>query len=235
MIHAAIIYDDEQASVNDITTNLSKFLPMIQLDFLHFFACPDLQKYDVVLCYSGVSETEPLLVTQRIKHYISCDHGSVVMCTFTNHCYAFMCLHEFTDYHPMTLGETQDGGMPDCTIGRIVVPDHPLFAGVKNICIQSSGRMTDSQVANGAFAIAYWSDDVILAAERQLSQYQSIIALNVHPASTDVYPDDSFQKDSDGPRLIHNALVYCATRNNRVLNRLLKNASKKYADVIILV
>lgn len=236
----AVIHDEKAPAqaIEDFENLIATFDRLFACDYYLAEHCPqNLHIYDLVVFFSGVVEQNMAKASDAIFSYVQTSKKSLLLCAYSSHAVPQLCLggpfgaHQL---HPFTTGGEQSSGEL-VKLGNIVQPFHPIMLSVKRLTIASSSRITDSKVAVGAQAIAYWSDDVILAAEREMGPRQSIIALNMHASSNEVYGDAYNAYESDGRLLIHNAMLYCARKGRDTLPTKLKKAAKIYADVIILV
>jgi len=94
----------------------------------------------------------------------------------------------------------------NCSLGRLVDPDHPLLYGVTNFNGGDGGYRSKCDVSNGGQLVAEWEDRTPLVATLRSGRGR-VTALNFYPVCNGIY-SDGWKKETDGFRLMLNALLY---------------------------
>ena len=163
-----------------------------------------LSSYDVVLTTNNATwasaEVDPARVGDVLADYVD-DGGKVITNAFAYSYDAWRLEGRFIDeqYGPFT--PATGDGIFDVRIGAVLLPGHPLLAGVDSL--RYVGYVQNMGLAPGASAIARWDNgDLVLAANSR------VVSLNLLPAFGDV---SGFPWLGDLPTLYQNAIHYLRT------------------------
>ena len=92
------------------------------------------------------------------------------------------------------------------------LPQHPILDGVSNVALSFGFFETGMQVASCAEVVAHWSsgDPLVAWCPGPQAQAGRVVALNMFPPSTDVYPF-AWDATTQGALLMANVLVFAGT------------------------
>jgi hypothetical protein len=168
-----------------------------------------LQSYHAVMVWSNVNFQNATALGDTLADYVD-SGGGVVVAVFAN---------TTTTANRYLTGRWISGGyevIPSqggttsgtaATLGTILVPGHPLMAGVNSFHGgTSSFRPTNTAVTAGSTRIAQWSDGKTLVA---VGASQHRVDLGFYPPSSDASAT-WWQSSTDGATLMANALAYSA-------------------------
>jgi len=177
----------------------------------------DLTQCNVVLIHSWFNMQSPQNMGDILAQYVE-QGGRLIVSGFTSWNANSMTTHlsgNFLtkNYHPYQVATTYSGQIP-CQLGTVLVPNHPLFTGIKTVDGGSYSGHVHVTLQHGAVNLANWTDNYSFAAELKLAHLQNpILALNFDcPSST--ANATTFWIDSatnDARKLLRNAVIYAAT------------------------
>lgn len=165
-----------------------------------------LQQYDAIITWSNVNYSDSIAMGDVLADYVDAG-GGVVVAVFAN---------STTTAARYLRGRWQTGGYEivpaaggttssTASLGNILVPGHPIMAGVDSFSASTASRPTSTALTAGSTLIAQWSDGRTLVAT----------GANPHRADLGFYPPSSNVSapwwnpaDSDGAALMANALMY---------------------------
>lgn len=236
MIQCAIVCDeaDKPIVVHDFSSNVYCHGNNICLTFLQATnESLNLMPFDVVLYFNGVMTSANYDTCDAVLYkFVTVQQKSLILCCFSNKNGSLGLQYQVPQIHPFRYSSAQLQNKP---IQLGVLPmhkKHAMFSKVKHVELnESQNTITDCKVAQGAIQYAEWSNHSCAIAERKMSMFHTVVALNLHPTSCNVHYGN-MAANSDGFLLIYNTIVYCASLNGKVWNKMLHHA-KQYADVVM--
>jgi len=167
----------------------------------------ELQAFDAVLVWNGNSYADRDGLGDTLAAYV--DAGGGVVCALFESAGTLGMGGRWDAERYYVFGRTGVNCCINATLGMVYAPSHPIMAGVSSLDggYLSSRPSSDSLVA-GSFLVASWSDGLPLVATREIGSARRV-DLGFFPPSSDVYPD-SWRAETDGGRLIANALSWVA-------------------------
>ncbi|TVQ34270.1 MAG: hypothetical protein EA376_00335 [Phycisphaeraceae bacterium] len=178
----------------------------------------ELLAYDAVITWSNASYEDAVAMGDVFADYVDAG-GGVVVAIFAN-----------TSTHPQRflqgrwqtgdyIAIPQNGGFSEGPgeLGSILIPDHPILDGVQTFVtrwgVTSQGaifggyRPTITAVTPGSTKVALWDTGHTLIA---LAPNPNVVELGFHPVSSDVNANAYWDADTDGDRIMANALLFVA-------------------------
>lgn len=239
--YCLVICDESEMEESrvDFVANLQVHFAKHQFEFVFVPAttCPTIldSHFDIALFFSGVGlvANGSASCDAALCHFVQVQRKSIILCGFSNHDSNSLGLTygmKSDNLHPFSYSTMQQGN--DIYMISICDKLHPLFCNISEetwIAMHASNTLSSCTTAVNATTLAYWSNFSVLAAERKMSNKNTIIALNLHPISSDVHSGNMKPK-SGGFLLIYNAIVYAATLNAKLLPKLLYQLHQ-YRDV----
>lgn len=171
-----------------------------------------LQAYDSVLVYSNYQFANRNTLGNALADYVDAG-GGVVEAPFASNNSNFGLGGRWAaqDYSVWDQGSVLSGG--NHSLGTVYDPSHRLLQGVGSFSGGSgSWRSNVGPLTTGSQLIADWSDGVSFAAFN-LSRPGAVVGLNFFPPSSDARAD-FWDANSDGGRLLVNALNFAASPNS---------------------
>ncbi|EGG23126.1 hypothetical protein DFA_05256 [Cavenderia fasciculata] len=173
----------------------------------------ELQKYTGVLIYSYNSSAflDGQTMGDVLSDYVD-NGGGVVVTVFTN-CNnlrnGFLKGRFFDqNYHPINPARQADtNGKKPLTLGKVVIPNHPILNGIKSLDGGRSSFFCPGSVNSEANLVAEWSNGAPLIADLS-KQNGKVVALNFFPPSSDTGDARFWSSDSGGAQMMANALAY---------------------------
>jgi hypothetical protein len=168
-----------------------------------------LQQYCGVLVYSnGAGYADPFTLGNNLADYVD-GGGGVVVAVFANASIPFSGRWDTDNYWTLLPGN-QGQGLP-LTIGTVPEPGSPLMAGVASFNGgASSYHNSDGGVHGNATIVANWSNGRPLVLRRE-DLGAPRVDLNFFPPS-DAERPDFWDQNTDGDRLMGNALLYVCSQ-----------------------
>lgn len=173
-----------------------------------------LQAYDSVIVWTNTTPLSSAALGDVLADYVDAG-GGVVVAVFANSTTTagrFLggrWLAQASTYEVIvSQGGNTSGTLQ--TLGTVLVPGHPLMAGVNTFSGgTSSFRPTQTAVQPGATKIALWSDGKTLVA---VGSNPRRVDLGFYPPSNAV-TSTWWDQNTDGARLMGNALVYVGKKS----------------------
>jgi len=169
-----------------------------------------LQQYDAVLVYSDTSFNNNVAIGDVLADYVD-SGGGVVLCTFAFWSSQGLSIQgrlKSGNYLPFTTGsQAEPGGLTLVP----VQPQHQILEGVTSFNGgPASYHNTPIAIASGATLIANWSNGQPLVGSKVFTAGRTV-GLNFYPPSSDAR-SDFWLSNTDGARLMANALLWAASR-----------------------
>jgi hypothetical protein len=169
-----------------------------------------LQQYDAVLVYSDLAFNNNVALGNVLADYLD-SGGGVVLATFAFYSAGGLDIQgriKTGNYLPFTTaGQQQPGNLTLVP----VQPQHPILEGVTSFHGGSSSfHNSPITTASGATLVANWSNGQPLVATKVFTAGR-IAGLNFYPPSSDARAD-FWRSNTDGARLMANALIWAASR-----------------------
>ena len=167
-----------------------------------------LQAFDAVMTWSNGTYFDAAGLGNVLADYVDAG-GGVVVATFANSTATVNRRLEGRwrtggDYEIVRSGSGNASG--SATLGTIVMPGHPIMAGVNSFDGgTSSFRPSGTMLSPHGQLVAQWSDGRVLAAAS--TQFPGRADLGMYPPSADVSAT-WWMTSTDGARLMANALLY---------------------------
>ncbi len=198
-----------------------------------------LQQYDAVLVYSDAGFNDSVALGNVLADYLD-NGGGVVLATFAyNNAGAQGIAGRIrtAGYLPFTTGFVSEANGLTLVKGQ---PSHPILSGVFSFQGgTSSHHIAGISATSNAVLVAHWSNGQPLVAAKQLPLGQ-IVGLNFYPPSSDARAD-FWTANTDGARLIANALLWAASRttatvydNTQSSLGFYRPTTNEYGDEIVL-
>lgn len=214
----ALLGSDEAAWMQDVRCKLQDLQLFSRVDTLNVGtttpALTTLVDYDAVLTWSNYSFNNPTALGNVLADYVDQD-GGVVQSAFSL---------DAVDSTRAIAGRWAGGGYRPLTEGPITVaanqtlvpeaPGHEILSGVASFdggirSFHSSPVALDAATT----LVASWSDGQPLAAAGAGPVAGRVVGLNLYPPSSDAR-FDFWDTNTDGARLIANALLYAANASH---------------------
>ena len=169
----------------------------------------ELQAYDAVLVWSNYGYTDPVTLGNNLADFHDAG-GGIVTAMFERHTGSSGKLQGRWDTETYNVFEGGSNlSSPQRTLGTVLIPAHPVMAGVTTFDGGSSSyRPDNTNLTSGSVLIAEWSDGIPLVAIKCINDYPRI-DLGFFPPSSDVAAS-FWQSSTDGALLMANALNYVA-------------------------
>ena len=182
-----------------------------RVDIINITGAPptlaQLAQYDAVVTWSNSTYNNAAAAGDAFADYVD-QGGGVVVCMFAlgaNSTPLFLSGRWVPNYELVQVQVGQTTG--NATLGNVLLPNHPIMSGVTSFDGgTSSYRPTVTALRSGAQAVAEWSDGRVLAAVGALPNRAD---LTFYPPSSQCRVD-FWNTNTDGARLLANALVYVA-------------------------
>jgi hypothetical protein len=167
-----------------------------------------LQEYDAVLVYSDASFANPTAMGNVLADYVD-SGGGVVLATFAfwnGNGLGIEGRIKTGGYLPFTTGsQAQPGNLALVAVDA----QHPILDGVASFNGgTSSYHNAPIAVTAGSTLVANWSNGQPLIATKTTTVGR-VVGLNFYPPSSDVR-GDFWRSNTDGGRIMGNALIYAA-------------------------
>ncbi len=182
-----------------------------RVDIINITSAPptlaQLAQYDAVVTWSNSTYNNAAAAGDAFADYVD-QGGGVVVCMFAlgaNSTPLFLGGRWVPNYELVQVQVGQTAG--NATLGTVLLPNHPIMSGVTSFDGgTSSYRPTTTALRPGAQVVAEWSDGRVLAAIGALPNRAD---LTFYPPSSQCRAD-FWDINTDGARLLANALVYVA-------------------------
>jgi len=173
----------------------------------------ELQRYSAVLVYSYNSSAflDGSLMGDLLADYVD-NGGGVVVTVFTN-CNNLrngFVKGRFLDggYHPIVPARQHDtNGKRPLILGRVLDQKHPIMSGIETVDGGRSSFFCPGSVNPKGHAICEWSNGAPLVVELGLER-ATVVGVNLFPPSSDTGDPRFWQANTDGGRLLANALAF---------------------------
>lgn len=168
---------------------------------------PELMAYESVLVSTDGS-FDAVALGDVLADYVDSGGGVVCAMYVTEPGLTIDGRWDTGDYHVIPEVGTVSGDGP-ITLGPVLVPDHPIMAGVTSFSGGDSSYRTDSVVVHpSATLVACWSDTRALVGVRTIGRAR-LVGLGFYPPSSDVR-SDFWDPSTDGALLLANSLRWAA-------------------------
>ncbi|KAJ3444159.1 pep-cterm sorting domain-containing protein [Anaeramoeba flamelloides] len=168
-----------------------------------------LKKYHVVWVNSGNSFQNPTQLGDNLAKYVDAGGSVVIGGVHTlrsdNANWVMKGKLATGNYLPFKKGSLVQNKR--CTLKTIVEKDHMIMRGVKTFDGGRYSSHVNTSINSGGIPICKWSDDQVLIAEKPREMGNTVVAINIRPASSKV--DGSWWDiNTDGRLLIGNSVEY---------------------------
>ena len=165
-------------------------------------------RYDAVLIFSSSTFTEPDELGDALADYVD-NGGGVVVGAIASDSDSHGVGGRFDKegYSPLNRGQRSHESRH--SLGKRVLPDHPIIQNVNTFDGGSQSWRVTTTVSETGKLIAEWEDGVPLVAEKIIGERACSVALNMWPPSMNI-SKDGWETLTDGTTLILNSLLYVA-------------------------
>lgn len=209
--NVAILAADSAANMNDAQAKIAGSGFFGQVDIINVGTTTptlaQLQAYTSVLVWSNTNFLSPTALGDVLADYVDAG-GGVVVTVFTNstlNSNRYLQGRWITGTYSVIqqIGGTTSGATQ--SLGLVLVPSHPVMAGVTTFSGGNSYRPTTTALTAGGTLIAQWTDGKTLVAQH--GTFQNRIDLGMFPPSSTVSAANYWDVNTDGARLMANALL----------------------------
>jgi hypothetical protein len=172
-----------------------------------------LDQYAAVLVWEDFNFADPTTLGNNLAAYVNQGHG-VVEAVFATASEPLTGLWQTGGYNAIAPSGAR--GNTDLQLGAVAQPNHPVMVGVHSFdggsrSYESTGGLAPNSAGHTSSLIASWSNGSPLVAERT-GFMGHVVDLDFFPPSSDTPGRaDFWQANTDGAKLMANALVYAET------------------------